>query len=197
MSRTDKKKISGKPLKEYFIRKRRSLAGWTLAEVIVAAVLASFLIGGFFFVLVMGQSSWSNGDARSRLRKDIMRAMNKMKGELENTRPVKVATPTSGTASTSAIFSIPSTDTSGIQLNSQNQIIWLTPTVTYSLNASHQIIRTYNSVTSVLADNITSLLFTRPSGQDQLIQIDMTAEMTSASGDPVSDTEEAIIRMRN
>lgn len=149
-----------------------------------------------FQLLDVGRSSWFTSDVSVELRQDIIRAFASMEKDLRKTRPSQINLGV-GSTSNSLTFKIPAdVDGNGTVLNSSGALEW-SSNITYSLNSAHRIVRTSTASTKILAHNIAVLEFTRPVSPLNLLQIDITAEKRSPSGEQLQDTGQIIIKMRN
>ena len=162
----------------------------------VTSLILSIMIIATFLVLSIGQGSWIRGDVNIQVRQEIARALITMGKELKSTRPSKTNI-ASGASSNSITFNVPKDlNGDGNIIDSSGKIEW-SPNITYSLNGSNQIVRVASGNTSIIANKISSLLFSRPVGKDSNIEIDITASAISQKGQAVQDTDTSIILMRN
>jgi len=171
------------------------MKGFTLVEVLVTSVVLAILIVALFLVLSIGQRSWLSADASIQLRQEIARAIVVMGQELNETSPAKINI-TLNNSSPSITFKVPQdTNGDGYPVTAAGDIEW-SPNITYSLNASHQIQRQVSGgATSIIANNIASLQFTRI--LNEVIQINVTASKTSNIGRLVQDSGQVTIKLRN
>lgn len=171
------------------------MRGFTLVEILVTSVILGILIVALFLVLSIGQRSWLSADVTIQLRQDIARGILSMGQELKETSPAKINLTLNG-SSNSITFEIPQdTNGDGLVVDTAGNIEW-SPNITYSLNASNQILRTVSGgASTILANNITSLQFSRI--QDKVIRINITAAKTSGTGQLLQDAGQIITTMRN
>lgn len=187
----------------------RSARGFTIIEVLVSAVIMSFLILTAFAVLDVGRGAWFSGDVHTELRKEIIRVFMAMERELRETRPVSGGPSARislnyGETSSSISFQIPQDiDGDGRILDVLGEIEW-SGNITYSLNGNNEIIRTApNGTTSVFAAtrSISGLEFSRYRTPDDLpndlLIINITAQRASVTGRLATETGQLIVRMRN
>ena len=119
-----------------------------------------------------------------------------MERELKETRPAQTSL-ASGSSSASLTFRIPQdTDGDGTILDSLGNIEW-SPQITYALNGSHQITRTASGATTVMANNISVLQFTRPLSPVNILQVDITASKNTTFGRQIQDLGQITFEMRN
>lgn len=172
------------------------MKGFTLIEVIVSVSIFLVLILAVFNVMDVGRSAWFSADVSVELRQEIIKALMAMEKELKETRPAQISLGI-GTSSSSLTFKIPQDNNGdGTILDSLGNVEW-SGNIVYALNASNQIIRTALGVTSILANNIVNLQFSRPTSPLQLLQIDITAQKVSAMGVSIQDSGQIMIKMRN
>jgi prepilin-type N-terminal cleavage/methylation domain-containing protein len=169
------------------------MKGFTLVEVLAASVILAVLMVALFLVLGLGQRSWIRGDVNIQLQQEISRALVVMARELKETAPKKVSISPSDTIK----FNIPQDlNGDGSVIDSVGAIEW-SPDITYSLNGSNQITRTFNGATSIIANNISALQFALVLNEDSVVRIDITASKISNAGQLVQDNGETIVKMRN
>ncbi|MFH0856213.1 MAG: prepilin-type N-terminal cleavage/methylation domain-containing protein [Candidatus Omnitrophota bacterium] len=174
--------------------KRNSAAGFTLVEVLVTSVILAVLVTALFLVLNLGQSSWTNADTGIQLRQEIARALMFMSQELKQTSAAKIDLTLNSSAG-SISFRIPQDpDGDGYVVDASGNIDW-SPEINYSLNSSGQVLREYGGVTSIIANNISSLAFTRI--LSEVLQIDLTASRVSNTGVTLRDADQIIVKLRN
>jgi prepilin-type N-terminal cleavage/methylation domain-containing protein len=171
------------------------MKGFTLTETLVAILIMTIIFGGVLMTMTVGQRSFFTGNVETDLREQITRAVMAMDSEISQTKPTRTDLDI-GETGNSITFSVPNDiDGDGTVVDSMGSIEWSAVNITYSLNASNQIIRTSAGASRVIANNIISLQFQRT--QDKLIQVDITAQDTSNLGRLIQDTEQAVIKMRN
>lgn len=172
------------------------MKGFTLIEVMVVVGIFVFMILAIFGVMDLGRASWFTGGLAVEMRQEIIKPFMTMERELRETAPSQISL-SSGTNSSSITFRAPQdTDGDGDVLNASGNIEW-SGNITYTLNASGQITRTASGVTSVLANNIITLRFTRPVTPIDILQVDITARRTSSLRRQIQDTGRIEIKMRN
>jgi Tfp pilus assembly protein PilV len=173
------------------------MKGLTLVETLVAVSIFLILILAVFAVMDVGRSTWSTGDVSVELRQEIIKAFMTMERELKETRPTQQSVPNDGLPYTSITFRVPQdNDNDTTILDSAGNIEW-SGNIVYALNGNNQITRTASGVTTILANNIVTLQFTRPTTPGNLLQIDITARKVSALRRTLQDTGQIIIKMRN
>jgi len=170
------------------------MRGFTLIEILVATLIMSIIMAALFIVLSMGQNSWFNGDIAIELRDQTLRSIMNMNKELSATRPSKINLSIGATSSTITFYVPQDNNGDGISVDSAGNIEW-SGAITYSLNGSNQIIRSFGGANTVIGIDIVTLRFSRP--ENRLIQVDITAQKTAFSRRLIQDTEQAIIKIRN
>ena len=136
------------------------------------------------------------GDVVVELRQEIIKTFMRMESELKETRPAQISLG-SGTSGSSLTFKIPQDNNGdGTILDASGNIEW-SGNITYALNGANQITRTASGLTSILANNVVSLQFTRPTSPVNILQIDITVRKTSVLGTQLQDTGQIMIKMRN
>jgi type II secretory pathway component PulJ len=170
------------------------MKGFTLVEILVSFLIMTIILGVLFAVLSVGQRSWFTGGPATEIREQLILAVMNMQREISETKPSRTNLAV-GSTSSSLTFSVPQdNDGNGCIVNDLGGIEW-SRDITYSLNASGQLIRSAEGADSIHGVNITSLQFTRIN--DRLMQIDITAQKASRLEQHVDDAEQAVIKMRN
>ncbi len=163
-------------------------------EIFLSVAIFTVLALSIFGVMDVGRNASFMGDSSVGTRQQIIRAFMTMEKELRETRPSQTSL-TIGSTSANLTFKIPVL-VNGSVLDSNGNIVWSNSTV-YALNNAGQITRTVSGVTTILANNVSSLQFSRPVTPVNLIQVDITARKTSLSRRTVQDTGEIQIEMSN
>ena len=128
-----------------------SLMGFTLVEILVAIAVLSLLAVSVLTVLNISDMVWNADMGLVDLQQQTRQAMARMIREIRQADSVTVG-------SSTVTFSIP----------------WAASgNITYSL-VNGQIIRTYNSLTNVLANDINSLIFSLP--VSDVVEIQLRAQ---------------------
>ncbi|MDD4899687.1 MAG: hypothetical protein PHT31_03535 [Candidatus Omnitrophica bacterium] len=172
------------------------MRGFTITEILIAACIFLVLVLSLFQSLDISRSLWFNDEVSVELRREIIKTFTNMERELKETRPA-LTNLASGTSSATLTFCVPQ-DNDGDEtiLNSFGDIEW-SPQITYALNDSHQITRTVSGNTTIVANNVSDLLFTRPLSPVNIIQVDITASKNSAFGRQIQDAGQITVEMRN
>jgi prepilin-type N-terminal cleavage/methylation domain-containing protein len=172
------------------------MKGFTLIEIIFAVSIFLMLMIAVFAVMGVGRGAWFTGDMSVALRQEMLKTFMRMEQELKETRPSQINLP-AGATSASLTFKVPKdNDLDGTVLDSLARVEW-SGNIVYALNGAKQITRTANAATTVLANNILSLQFSRPASPLNLLQVDITAQKKASTGRTTQDSEQILIKMRN
>ena len=172
------------------------MKGFTLVEILVSTVILTILILAAFQVMETGRSSWFTGDVSVQLRQEIIKTFMRMERELKETRASQISLG-SGASSSSLTFRIPQDNNGdGTILDAFGNVEW-SGNITYAVNGSNQITRTASGLTTIIANNVINLQFTRPISPVNILRIDITVQKTSALGRIMQDTGQIMIKMRN
>lgn len=181
------------------LKKRgNSVTGFTFVEIILAVSIFLVLIVSLYGVMETGRGSWFRASTAVELRQEIIRALTRMESELKEVRPGLISL-AAGDTSSSLVFKLPQDiDNDGTILSvSLGQVEW-SNNITYALNGANEITRTVQGDPAfIIAKDIVSLEFTRPVGQDRILEILITARKTSVLRNTVEDTGGIEVKMRN
>ena len=137
--------------------------GFSLVEIMVSAVLASFILGALFLTIRNYDASGDMFYSKINMEEQGMRALQKMEWELRQTAPSQI---TIGGGGTSITFNVPSEVSP--TLATTYTVDWTNAhTVTYSVSGT-QLIRTDTSATTdtttrKLCNFVSSVAFAVPS----------------------------------
>jgi type II secretory pathway component PulJ len=174
------------------------MKGFTVLELLFACAILLVLIFAVFQVMTTGSSSWTTGDVSVELRQQIIKAFTVMEKELMGTAPAQISLG-SGSSSNSLNFKLPQRDSNNhVVLGSNGAVTWESSanSITYTL-AGSQITRAVSGTTKILANNVTSLQFSRPATPLNLLQINIAVRKTTTAGRQMQDSGEIQIKMRN
>lgn len=172
------------------------MKGFTLLETLISCVILNVLVFTIFQTMYIGRESWATGGVTLELRQEIIKTFIKMEKELKETRSAETNL-ASGASSASLTFKIPQDNNGdGTILDTSANVEW-SPNITYARNGDNQITRTDSLGTTVLANNISNLEFSRPISPVNILQIDLTVNKTSATGRQFVDSGQIKIKMRN
>lgn len=170
--------------------------GFTILEMMIAASIFLILMAAIFMMMDVGRGSWFIGDASVELRQEIIKAFMTMERELRETGQSQINL-AGGSSSPTLTFRLPQDNNGdGTILDAAGEVEWSGP-VTYALNGSNQVTRTMGGQTTILANNIVNLQFSRPLSPVDILQIDITARKTTATRRQIQEDDQIIIKMRN
>jgi prepilin-type N-terminal cleavage/methylation domain-containing protein len=173
------------------------MKGLTIIEVLVSVLIFSIVAMGLGSAVVVGKSALFVSDIPTQLRGNVLFALMPMIRELRQTAPGKLVGLGEGASSNAITFKIPhDNNVDGVVVDNIGNIEW-GQNITYARNGLSQLTRTSGVVTSVIAPNIATLQFSRPTGEDALIQIDIIVQKADSQGKLYQDAEQAIVKMRN
>jgi prepilin-type N-terminal cleavage/methylation domain-containing protein len=173
------------------------MKGLSLIEVLVSVSIFLILVAAVFLVMNIGSGAWFSGGTAAELRQQIIRAFMVMEKELKETSPAHCGL-SSGTSSYSLVFELPEdVDQDGTILDSSGFVEFSGNSTTYALDGAGRITRTLSGVTTILANDINSLEFTRPDTPIDAIEIDITAEKKAGNGRVVQESGHIQVKMRN
>lgn len=168
----------------------------TIFEVLVSVLIFSVIALGLGSAVVAGKNALFVSDIPTQLRGNVLFAIMPMVRELRQTAGAKTNLG-EGAVNNSITFKIPhDNNADGVVVDSTGSIEWGTD-ITYARNGLSQLTRTWGGITSVIAPNVTTLQFSRPAGEDMLIQIDITVQKADGQGNLYQDAEQAKVKMRN
>jgi len=172
------------------------MKGMTIFEVLVSVLIFSIIALGLGFAVVAGKSALFVSDIPTQLRQNVLFAIMPMVRDLRQTASAKINL-TEGASSSLVTFKIPhDNNADGVVVDSIGNIEW-GQDITYARDGLGQLTRTFAGVPAVIAPNVSALQFSRPVGDDALIQIDITVQKTDSRGNLYQDAEQAIVKMRN
>lgn len=174
------------------------MRGFTLVEVLITVFIFSLIFMAMFGVLSVGVGSWHTDDVEAGLNQELRKTLMVMNKQLRQSRTsVVTGVPADDNYYTSITFKVPEdVDGDGDVIDSLGNIEW-SGDINYSLNANNQIIRSTQSGSSILANNISSLQFRRPAGNPDIIEIYITAQKATSMGRNLGSSIASSVRMRN
>jgi prepilin-type N-terminal cleavage/methylation domain-containing protein len=168
-------------------------SGFSLAEMMVVVVIFSFVVGGVYTVMTVGDSSWYLNSVQTELQQELRKAMNAIKDDLRQ----------SGSA---AIDDVPADDATYTSITFQKvsgvsgrKIAWNAANTQFALGGTGntQLLKTDNSVTRVVAQNITTLEFRRLSSAPKIIEVALVAQRTTPKTGQITNALDFKVFMRN
>lgn len=138
------------------------LAGFTLAEILIALVISTILMAMLATTLIQTQAVYSLTDISADLNANSRLAINKMSAELRRTSTSQVTisknSPFSGTDRIT--YRTPLLNASGEPLLSGLNLVWSNDTeITVDPINRNRLIKTRDGASAVLAQNVTSVRF--------------------------------------
>jgi Tfp pilus assembly protein PilV len=171
------------------------MRGLTILETLISILIFSIIAVALGLAVVAGKNALFTNDIPAQLRQNLLFAIVSMSQELRQTAPAKTSLG-ANSSSNSITFQIPNDNNGdGLVVDAFGNIEW-SVNITYARNGANALTRTQGGTTSVVSSNISALQFTRPAGEDNILQIDITAQRANTTGN-WQDTEQAIIKMRN
>lgn len=171
------------------------MRGFTAFETLVSMLIFSIIAVALGLTVAAGRNSLFTSDIPTQLRQNLLFAIVTMNRELRQTAPSRTDIAASSSAN-SITFQIPNDNNGdGTVVDTIGNIEWGT-TITYARNGANELTRTQGGTTTIVSPNITGLQFSRPAGEDEILQIDITAQKANNSGS-WQDSEQARITMRN
>ena len=159
-------------------------------------IIFSIIAMGLGYAVVAGKSALLVSDIPTQLRQNVLFALMPMVRELRQTASAEINL-AEGASSNSIIFKMPyDNNADGVVVDNIGNVEW-GQDITYARDGLGQLTRTSGGITAVIAPNIATLQFSRPVGQDELIQIDITVAKADGLGNLYQDAEQMIVKMRN
>jgi prepilin-type N-terminal cleavage/methylation domain-containing protein len=164
--------------------------GFTLVELMFSLIIFSYIAGGLYTVLKVGEGSYLSNSSQVELQQELRKGMEWMKYELQQAGPTSISNvPANGSWYTTITFKTPTGVSSGA-------ISWNTDTIQFSRSGTN-LRRTSGASSRTLAQDITSLQFRRLSTEPKILEVAMTGQVTPIKGEALQDTLNFKIRLRN
>lgn len=171
------------------------MRGFTVFETLISILIFSIITIALGLTVVAGKNALFSNDVPTQLRQNLLFAIVSLSRELRQTAPAKTNIGTNS-SSNSITLQIPHDNNGdGSTVDATGNIEW-GANITYARNGANQLTRTQAGITSIISSNIWALQFTRPANENNILQIDITAQGANNTGS-WQDTEQAIIKMRN
>ncbi len=172
--------------------------GFTLLELMVVIFIFSIIMAATFGVLSMGTQSWHTGSTQVELQQETRRAMDWMVKEIRQSAEDAIPSmpnPSLSYNSNSITFRVPDDiDGDGDVIDVGGDIEWGN-TITYSL-LGNQVQRTSVGVTTVLANRVVNLQFTK-AANIPIIEISLQAQKDAVPGRAMQSTLNSQVTLRN
>ena len=170
--------------------------GFSLVEISIAYAVLSVVILGALQLVDVQWKQFQAGELSSSLRMQIITAFSRVEKELKSTQPAQLSLAAGATATT-LTFRVPQDgNNDGTVLDANGSLEW-SGQITYALSNSGQLTRTTGGVTTVLANSVTGLTFTRPAAPTDVIRVTVTSGRTTVLGRTLTDTDQISVQMRN
>ena len=174
--------------------------GFTLIETFVSLLIFTIVAAGVFLLMTSGTKTWYSSDAQIELQDELRLAMSQIVNDLKLSSPPKLYTdatllqpfPNDGNPYGSIAFFIDEgVDVSGV-------IIWSLQPISYTLSGN-QILRSDGTNTTVVANKITGMNFTRPrpASFTNVVQIGLSAQKTTQQGQTLNASLISSVSVRN
>ncbi|MFH1201428.1 MAG: prepilin-type N-terminal cleavage/methylation domain-containing protein [Candidatus Omnitrophota bacterium] len=179
--------------------------GLSIVELLVALTLFVIVVGALFLIITPSIDSFQLGDAQLDVEAQLRQALDTMTSELMQTKISKIDDgPVSADNNNynTIRFAIPhDIDGDGDILDSGQIVEWSDQgsapwNIRYILSGG-QLLRISGGSVTVLGNHISSLIFRRPSINQNIIEISVTAERATAKNRQTSINLSSQIRMRN
>lgn len=172
--------------------------GFTLMEVLVAMTLAVFLVGAVIGMMMSSQKTLAEGSSSVLMNSQLRRVVDRMSRQLAQSQTGQVTDPAAnGTWATSITFRIPEdTDASGSVLDAEGSISEWSDWITIASDGSNCILTT-NGTDEILANHITDVQFRRQAATPEVVEIQLTATVTSGTNRIETRTLETKVNLRN
>jgi prepilin-type N-terminal cleavage/methylation domain-containing protein len=148
-----------------------SKRGFSLVEMMIVVLVGTLVVGGLYSVLWIGKNNWEINRDGIELQQNMRTAFEWMRKDLRQAGLSTISgVPANGSANTSITFQIPSTVTSGA-------VVW-SSAVTYSRGGagSSQLLRTVGGTSRVIAQNVSSLQFSRTAADPSVIAVTLQVQ---------------------
>ncbi|MCQ9208038.1 MAG: prepilin-type N-terminal cleavage/methylation domain-containing protein [Omnitrophica bacterium] len=168
-------------------------SGFTLIEILIAALISLILLAALFLIFFTGNSSWQMGNVRIELQQDLRRAMDWTSDELRQSGSSVISgVPSDGTPYNTITFRIP-TGVTGTTIS------WDPTQIQYSLGGpgGRQLLRTYALDQRVLANNITSFEIRRQPLTSAILEVALEAEKSTPKGILIQLKLDFEVKLRN
>jgi len=185
--------------------------GMSFLEMMVSIAIFTVIMSSIFTVIYTGRLYWRVGSSQIDAQQQARQAISYMAKELRQTRAgtgrvgggaavaILENLPTDDNPYTSVTFRIPQDTTGdGNVLDSNGWIVEWSDKITYSLNGTQLIRSTDTGSSKVLANNITTLQFTRSSVAPLLIKIRVVSnKVIPGTGENVNVPISTWVRLEN
>jgi prepilin-type N-terminal cleavage/methylation domain-containing protein len=185
---------------------KKTAEGFTLIEVMIVAAISTVILFGVFSILKVSNEQLETIHGKMSLEESSREALFKMAQEIRQTSHSQITNFGTGQSlsGNTINFRVPVPDPDELTLKDGSYAPVYAADINYSLDAeTHQIIRTSQEAgvtkQAVLANNVTSLAFSRSSAISALVTITASVQQQLADGrlipeQPISMTMQAEAR---
>ena len=169
--------------------------GMTLTETMIALFIFSIILAAIFSALAVARTSWKSGGSQVTVQQEARKGLNSMIKELRQAGLSSIAgVPADGVNYTYITFQIPVSITAGGTTWSTN--------IQYAVGGLNntQLIRTQDGTQRVLANNLSSLTFSRSVAEPDVINISIAVQKDTFPGISVIQSDITInseVQVRN
>ncbi len=153
--------------------------GFSLAEIMVTALIFSFIVAISYAMLIAGSDSWEVNSTRTELQQELRKAMDWITQDLRQAGSRSITdVPANGNTYTRITFRKAASVSGG-------NIVWDASATRYSLGGTNgnQLRRQVGAQTpSIIAQNIQSLQFSRQGNTAGIVDVSLTAQKTTLRG---------------
>jgi len=183
----------------------RLVKGFSLIELMIVSAIFVFLLGVILGFINFGNISWQSGSSKITVNQELRRGMEAMGRDLSQAKASTISIPPGGSSNSISFQMARDLNNDGAISLSSGVLEGLQPSdpyITYSMvfNASagfNQLIKTSNGSTSVLANYLTGLQFTRDLSSQNIIYISLSGEKSSIAGHLVKGSLSGRLILRN
>lgn len=176
--------------------------GFSLIELMVVMVIFILVMGSVLGLLSVGQVSWQSGSSKITVTQELRRGMESMVKELSQAEISTLSLSDGGTSNSISFKTAQDLNGDGTISFSSGELEGLRatdPSIVYSLTYSaslgfNQLTKTVDGSSSVLANYLTALQFTRSSN---IVEISISGQKTSAFGRVLSGSLNGRLALRN
>lgn len=172
--------------------------GYTLVEILISFFIFMVISGGIFLSFISGTSTWYSSDAQIELQQELRKAIGYIADDLKLSGSSQLYVdssltqpfPANGVSYSSIAFLVNQGITGSGAIN------WSSSPVSYTLSGN-QVIRTNGTNSTIVANKITGINFTRSATLPYIVNIVLSAQKTAQSGRTVNSSLNTGIAVRN
>lgn len=182
----------------------RPVKGFSLIELMIVSAIFVFLLGVILGFINFGNMSWQIGSSKMTVNQELRRGMEAMGRDLSQAKASTISIPPGDSSNSMSFQMARDLNNDGAISLSSGVLEGLQPSdpyIAYSMvfNAAgfNQLIKTSNGSTSVLANYLTGLQFTRDLSSQNIIYISLSGEKSSIAGHLVEGSLSGRLILRN